>query len=830
MTNRVALLFCIFLSTWITIPFDLSAQMPFNLGQGNVLKGHISGSVVDSSSGLSVEFAAVSIRKKGAVKELTGTLTDANGNFRLDEIPIGAYEISISFIGYKEITISDLETTKRKPDLNIGTVKLTPGDYLLDEVVIAGEASLIESKVDRLVYNAEKDISISGGDASDVLRKVPMLSVDIEGNPSLRGSANVRVLINGKPSGTMAGNIADALKMIPADEIKSIEVITSPSAKYDAEGTGGIINIITKKRNIEGISGSVNGGINSRNGMMFGNGGWKKRRLSINSSLGANFFIPQGGFTKFEREDEIDAGTRILTQDGAFIGGRNTYNGSVNVDYDFNAYHNVSSNFRISNFSFQGDNDVDVFFFDPVFDLMQNYTRSAVNRNGNTTFDWSADYRRTYTKPGKEFSISSQISRNNSISRYNLDQGNPLFPELLIQERSFNNGGNLESTFQTDYVHPFIKGNFETGAKAILRNIDSDFLYEVRDFVTGDYIEDPSRGNTFDYQQNVYAAYVSYNHNITDNWETKAGLRYEYTDMGGSFTGGETTVSNQFGNFVPSFTLARKLKNFRSVKFNYSRRIQRPSLFFLNPFVDESDPRNIRAGNPNLEAEVSDLLEVGYNGFFKGTVINAAIYYRNTRDVIQAYIEVREDGVSFNSFDNIGVNNNYGVNLFGQIKMMNFWTIRGSVNGFFVQQRGVISGQELTNEDIQYNIMLSTTFDLKNDWAAEAFGLFNSQRVTLQGRLPAFSIYNFSVKKSFWNKKASLGLNMTNPFTPFLEFRQDLAGPGFFQSNVNAIPIRAVGINFSYRFGKMEFRDPMQQRGRRARNSDLKEGQGDMNF
>lgn len=816
---------------WLIYSLNIYAQLPFNLGQNNnKLKGRISGTVIDSLSGGAVEFASVSIKKQGVTKELTGVMTDGSGSFKLEEIPIGIYQISITFLGYQELILDSVETTGKSPDLNLGDLTLQPSELLLQEVVISGEASLIESKIDRLVYNAEKDISVAGGDASDVLRKVPLLSVDLDGNPSLRGSSNVRVLINGKPSGVMAGSVADALRMIPADEIKSVEVITSPSAKYDAEGTGGIINIITKKRNMEGLSGSINGGLNTRNSLLSGNLGIKKGRLGINSSIGTNLFIPQGGFTEFRREDDVVDGTRVFNQDGEFIGGRNTFNGSISMDYDFNAYHSITSSFRANAFSFRGDNDVDILFIDPSLLINQMYSRSAINRTGTNSFDWSTDYRKTFEKPSQEFSISAQISRSLTDNRYSLEQSSMLFPDLILEERSFNDGSNQELTFQADYVHPFSKGNFETGVKSILRDIDSDFQYEILDFDSGDYVMDLSRGNVFDYQQNVFAGYVSYNHKLTSSVEVKGGLRYEFTDINGQFSGGEERITNQFGNLVPSFTIAKNLKNFRSIKLNYSRRLQRPSLFFLNPFVDESDPRNIRVGNPDLVAEVSDQVEIGYNGFFKGTVVNAAIYYRNTRDVIQSFLIIREDGVSVNSFDNIGQNDNYGFNIFGQTKMFNFWTVRGSFNGFYADQRGVIAGEELRNQDFQYNFLISTTFEVGKNYAFEAFGLFNSQRVTLQGRNPAFSIYNFSFKKTFWDKKASFGINLTNPFTPFLEFKQDLVGPGFVQSNINAIPIRAVGINFSYRFGKIEFKDPSQQQTRGIRNRDQKEGEGGLGF
>lgn len=826
----------LYISFLVTLWLGVSTQYAYaqfpgimgGAGSTSKINGKITGTVIDSSSNSPVEFASVSIKKSGAKTELNGTLTDAKGGFKFDDIPIGKYEIYITFIGYQEKRLN-IETDGKKPDFAAGNIFLIPTALQLSEVVIEGEAALIESKVDRLVYNAEKDISIAGGDASDVLRKVPLLSVDIDGNPSLRGSANVRVLINGKPTGTMAGSVSDALKMIPAEEIKSVEVITSPSAKYDAEGTGGIINIITKKRNIEGINGSINSGVNTRNVSQNASLGWKKRRMSINSSLGGNFFIPQGGFTTFQRNDDTPLGKRIFEQDGAFIGGRNTYNGNITVDYDINAFHNINSSLRVNNFTFFGTNDVSVLFNDPGMQIIQEYQRLSNNRNGTTNFDWTFDYKKTYDKKGQELSAGGQVSRGISRNRFEVEQMTELFPDIRLHDRSFNTGLNTEWTFQVDYTHPLKKGTFETGAKTILRHIDSRFIYEIKDlFGTGEFIQDDRRSNAFDYQQNVLAGYVSYNHKFNRTWESKLGFRYEFTDIFGNFVDGEFPVANQFHNYVPNFTLVRNLKNFRSLKFSYSRRIQRPSLFFLNPFTDESDPRNIRRGNPALEPEESDQFEIGYNGFFKNTIINGAVFYRNTRNVIQSILFINQEGISVNTFDNIGTADAAGINMFGQITLFSDLVIRGSFNGFFVVNKGVLLGERVRNDDFQYNIFLNATYQFNKGYAIDLFGLFNSQRVTLQGRNPAFSIHNIAFKKDLWNKKGSFGITMTNPFAKYLKFKQDLEGPDFFQTFTNAIPFRAIGFNFSYRFGKSELRNPFQRRQRG--NQDLKNEEGGFNF
>nr|HQU55769.1 carboxypeptidase regulatory-like domain-containing protein [Saprospiraceae bacterium] len=240
----------------------LTAQVPFGgRTQGPTITGKISGVLQDSTAQTMVEFATVSVLKAGSDKVVNGTVSEDGGVFKVIELALGKYDVQLSFIGYTTKTIKNIELTPDKPDVDLGTILMSSDQLMLDEVEVVGQAAIVENKVDRIVYNADKDPSTAGGDATDVLRKVPLLSVDMDGNVSLRGSSNLQILINGKPSGMFSSNVGDALRMIPSDQIKNVEVITTPGAKYDAEGTGGIINIITKKKTIDGFSGSLNGSL-----------------------------------------------------------------------------------------------------------------------------------------------------------------------------------------------------------------------------------------------------------------------------------------------------------------------------------------------------------------------------------------------------------------------------------------------------------------------------------------------------------------------------------------------------------------------------------------
>ncbi|MFA6278415.1 MAG: carboxypeptidase-like regulatory domain-containing protein, partial [Pedobacter sp.] len=322
------LLFCVSLLFVINV----KAQFP---GMGGPAKptvvGRITITVLDSATQKPIDYASVSLTKTKDNKPVNGGVTDEKGKVVLQNIAPDEYKLSIGFLGYKTKSVL-VKTTPEKPDQNLGSIYLIGTANTLNEVTVEGKKAMIENKIDRMVYNAEADATNAGGDATDVMRKVPMLSVDINGNVQLRGSA-VRVLINGKPSGTMANSVADALKMIPADQIKSVEVITSPSAKYDAEGSGGIINIITKKSNAQGVSGSVNASAGTRQNTGAFNLTAKTGRLSMNTALGTMLAYPQTSSVGLTNTTVSNGVNSTVTQLGLSDWAREMFNGSLGLDY-----------------------------------------------------------------------------------------------------------------------------------------------------------------------------------------------------------------------------------------------------------------------------------------------------------------------------------------------------------------------------------------------------------------------------------------------------------------------------------------------------------------
>ncbi len=796
--------------------------------QGPTITGRITGTLLDSLTNEPLEYASVALFSSKSDKAVNGTITDDQGRFRLLEVNVGTYELRITFLGYENRRIANIETTKQKPDADLGNILMVGQAVELAEVEITTEKALVENKIDRIVYNASQDVTNIGGDAADVLRKVPLLSVDLEGNVSLRGSSNLQILINNKPSGMFSSSVADALKMIPAEEIKSVEVITVPGAKFDGEGSGGIINIITKKRNVEGISGSVSASGGSRNGNGNASLAYARGRFGINGSGSYRASWPRAGYNTFFRADTLEGGEiRLLEQEGETFSDWNGFGGRLGAFYDFNAYNSIISSFNYRG-QFNGrDAKNNASFIDPAALINQQYLQTQETFGLFSGYDWNTDYIKTFEKKDQEFSIGVQVSGNVNKQDYTLlregIENSLNDPDLFIDEQSDNKGNNLEITFQSDYIHPFSeKVKLETGAKAILRTIDSDYDYSQRFLGSSSYVVDDFRSNVFNYEQDVYAGYGQLSWNINKKWSTVFGARYEHTSIAGSFEEENEPFENQYDNLLPSFILSRKLKGFSNVKVSYSKRIQRPSLRFINPFVNSADPRNITVGNPELDPELTDQVELAYTTILKGGItLNTAVFYRRTTDVIENVLRVNKEGVTETSYLNISDNQSFGVDFFGSIQLFKIWAIRGGASVYSYDAQGQINGNLVSNTGMVYRLNGNSTLTLPKDFQVEFFAFYRSPQISLQGTQTSFYIYNFGAKKLLFKKNGSLGLNVIQPFQKNMVFDSDFSGNGFYQNTSFILPFRSYNVNFSYRFGNSK-----KQRSRRSKigNDDQKEG------
>ncbi|OOQ57495.1 hypothetical protein BC343_14425 [Mucilaginibacter pedocola] len=795
--------------------------------------GSISGVVIDSVTRKPLDYATVSVYKAGVTAPVSGSLTDAKGAFKITNLQPGEYRVQATFLGYATKSVNNIQITPTKKDINLGPVIVPPNAKMLADVQITGQRALVENRIDKLVFNAEKDVTSTGGNAADILRKVPMVSVDMDGNVALRGSQNVRILINGKPSGALVTNAADVLKSMPSDQIKNIEVITAPSAKYDAEGSAGIINIVTKKKEISGFSGSVTGSVGTRQSNQSANINYNKNKLSLTGNFGYNTGWPQTTYTSFSSQN-TDLGTNSSSE-GRNTSNRHFMNGSASLGYDFNDKNSFSSSFNLRGGAFKNDGSTVNSNYSPA-DGLVNYTALTSNKFNVSNFDWNNDFTHKFAKEGEEISIAAQWTHGTNDVNY-LNE----YTGFTQNERAQNNGVNNEYTIQTDYVLPINKVfKLETGAKTIIRRITSEYDFYNPD-ASGNYVFNPATSNIYDYDQDVYSGYGLLTTSLKSGYTLQFGARVENTQISGNSGNssvGLSPLNNSYTNFVPSFVISKALTPTQTLKLSYSKRIQRPSLQFLNPFRNTANPLNQTQGNPELSPEISQTVELNYSTFIKTSVINASVYYRKTNDIIESYVStvpfttVDNDGntvtrdVSLTNYLNVGKNNSIGATLFGSTELFKVLTIRGNINAFTYKPQVISSLLPVGNQStyIQYNAFISGTVKLSSTLSAETFLIQNSARRTFQGSNPAFNLFVIGAKKDIFKKKGSVGINITQPFQDYKDFTSRINSGALTQYNRFSVPFRSFGVSFTYNFGKTTFGPPKKKRG--VSNDDLKQGDG----
>ncbi len=786
-------------------------------GGGPAITGKISGTIIDSVTKKPVQYASVAIYYSNGTAPVNGMITDEKGSFKLYNIKANSYKVVITFVGgYLTKTINPVVTTLSKPDNNMGAILIRPDNGDLGEVKVTGQAALIENHIDKLVYNAEKDLTAAGGNASDVLQKVPMVSVDLNGNVAIRGDQNVKVLINGRPSGMTSTSLADALKAIPADQIKSIEVITSPSAKYDAEGSAGIINIVTKSKNISGVSGSVSGGIGTKQNNGNINFNYNKNRFNFTANLSGNLTWPQTTPTDFLQSIVKNDTTYTTNNHSTSNVKRHALMGSINMGYAINNYNNLSSTFRLNGggFHIKGttDNSLQT---DPTSLTTGSYSGMSQSDNTLSGFDWDIDYDHKFKKEGEDLDFSAQWSHSIINTNYLYS-----YTAISPDQRGFNNGTNNEYTLQADYTLPVNKWlKLEAGGKSIFRRLSSNYVNyndttADRSLTPADYIYDPINSNDYTYNQDVYAGYTVLTFTLPKSWAILAGARYEDTEIDGTPNNPNqadvVAFHSSYGIFIPSLTIQKALNPSNTLKLSYSKRIQRPSLQFLNPFLNTSRIQSETQGNPELSPEISQTIELNINSFIKTSLVNFSVYYKHTSSTIEGiadpthYIVGTDTGAvlpaTLTTYQNIGYLNSWGASFYGSINPIKILTIRGSIDAFTFHPNASLfyATPAVTHRmtHIQYNAFLSASFQLPKNLIAEIFGISNGRHnTTYRDSNPGFYYYAIGVRKQFDNKKASIGLNMVTPFKYYENFNSSITQPRLKPNQLYAVPFPFVWFN-----------------------------------
>jgi outer membrane receptor for ferrienterochelin and colicin len=820
------------MKTLFTILFVACGLVAFSQGSVKII-----GQVNDSTSNKPVEFATVALTDPGTGKTIDGAVCDARGKFTLSKVTPGKYVVTVSFIGYDtkkiQVNIDD------KKDADLGTIAISTAAKLLNEVTVEGQKALIEERVDRTVYNAENDATTKGGDASDVLKRVPLLSVDMDGNVSLRGNQNVTVLINNKPSSVVASSIADALKQIAADQIKSVEVITAPSAKYDAEGSAGIINIITKKNTLQGLTLNVDAAADVRGSNLGLNGNYRKGKMGL--SLGGFGRYNYNIRGEFESEqiglDPVNGTVTSINTQSAKNRNRGLFgNYNLGWDYDINDKNLLAASVR---FGLRGFNN----FQDGLRSRQYNSDGTMANSSlrdvemmvdGNNV-DMSLTYTRLYAKPQRELSFMGLYSHSNNDSDFENFVLNETDLSITDRIKNINDSYNQEMTFQVDYVTPLNTNQmFEVGAKSIMRKVYSDFVYYTATGANGEYVLDASANlsNNLNYDQNVTSGYMSYTYSTKSGYSLKAGSRYEYTAIS-AYTKTESDIKiDPYGVLVPSVNLSKKLKGGNMIRASYNRRIQRPSIKFLNPNVQAANPLNIMVGDPKLDPEFTNNYELTWTTAVKGTNINMTAFHRNTNGGIQPVRDmIKNDSSNPDTvrtrFMNIGQENAYGVSAFA-----NFVIGKLSFNVFsdayYVDLDNNVPDPlyRAANRGWVYSGRIFGSYTFKKGWGVNFFTLARSPQVLLQGEVSRFYMYSVGVRKEFKDKRGSIGIGSENFMQRYLAMTNRFESPMLIQAGTNRMYNANVRISFSYRFGKMGNQKP-KRKLKTINNDDLKDGGGD---
>jgi len=804
----------IYFTLFIFISTVLAAQPKTNT--------KISGKVLDAATQKPVEYATITLTDQRS-KAINGAITDSRGSFELVNVPLGLYKLTIDFIGYRIYKVDSVLVTDSKKNISLNTVLLLASKETLASVTVTSKAPIIENKIDKIVYNAANDVTSQGGVALDVLKKVPQVSVDIDGNVELQGNSSIRFLINGKPSSVFGNNLADVLASIPASQIKSIEAITSPGAKYDAQGTGGIINIILKDSKVQGYNGSINMGIGTRleNGSV--NLNLRHYNFGVNAFFSGNAQLSSHTPVSQDRlsSDTLNKRTTHFLQDGYSDFERNGYQSGTGFDWAITKKDNLSGSFSYNHFSNQntGISNQQQLTQDisgtPVSDVFN--SRNSDNRSSTHSFDWSLDYKKKFAKDGQELEIQYEASFGEPNSNYLQTQTYKGLSVPYAGTTSNNPGKDRETNLSVDYTHP-VNDEFiiETGAKMVLQTINSVADVLTLNTTSNQYVKDPTQSYQLDYSRKIYAGYVSGSFSIGKFLNIKTGLRLEHTD---THIASAITAIPSYDSWVPSMILSHNFENGQSLKLAYSHRIERPDYREINPFINLADPYNISTGNPLLQPELGNNFELGFNKSFTngGSIYISLVSRFNSHDIkpYTVFYPTYKIGdsvytnVSVSSRQNIGLENRTGISISGSLPVTKNLNLRTNI---FMSNRRVVnelSANHITNGfDARFN--LNATYQLPDNLVLEGFGNYNTAVNNIQGKQPQFFAYTFALRKFFLNKKASFGFTATNPFSQYIQQVTTVTTANYTSYNLRLVPYRSFGISLSYKFGKLEFKKPKE--------------------
>ena len=772
-------------------------QMGRNNNSGSAPIGKISGKLLDAQTNQIIEYGNIVLYSIKDSAMINGTITDKEGKFRLENLTFGQYYIKASFIGYATRYIDSIRINPRSSEVDLGIVYLDEQSIELGNVLVTGQKEMVINNLDKKVINVEKDLTSTGGSAVDVVGNIPSVTVDLDGNVSFRGNQNITILIDGKPSTLVGASNSDILNSIPASQIESIELVTNPSARYDPDGTSGILNIILKKRINGGLNGSISLNVGTRD----------KYNSSINLNYRTPYFNFFGSYDNrlFRNENEgnsLRTNTINNTQsflstinDGVFKFG--SHNITAGLDYLYDDYNTFTFSYRLRDFSFDSDNNVNNSNKNSLNELTNYFERlSNADRNMNGS-SYTLSYRRTFENKGAELTADviladHSMKRDEDIVQRNFDLNlNPLSENL---QQGLSSNSNMRWTIQSNYVNPIGGfGRIETGFKINLQDLNSKNDYLDLDAVSGNWINDPTRKTDFDYEEQIYAVYVIYSNNI-NKFQYQFGIRAEQANVDGSELTSSTSFNKNYFALYPTLHLIQGLPGEMEVQLSYSRRVQRPNNRQLNPYVDRSDSLNIQYGNPELNPEFVNSFDLGYSKFFGKTVLTSSVFYKYTDDVITSFTTLRNDGVTETTWRNLAKSSSYGIELTATHPLFEWLRLNGSFSYFNTQFDGV----DISTNDNSWISKLNTTFMLAKDFNFQINANYNSPIVTAQGKIKEVFTTDLAVKKDFLDGQLSVTFRVSDIFNT-RKMDSETFGTNFFTTNYRKMESRVAFLGISYR-------------------------------
>ena len=845
--------FSLIIFTFLCVP--IFAQMPGSAGGGNMNIGRFYGKVIDQNSNNPLEAASVQLtrtvvdtatkKKKDVV--IAVMLTDKKGEFSIDKLPVmGSFQLLITAIGFKpydeKISFNlkmggDRSQMMNALDKDLGNIKMAADPKQLEGVVVAGAKNMLQMNIDRKVFNVDKSLTSAGGTAVDVMKNVPSVNVDIDGNVTLRNKTP-QIFIDGRPT-TLT------LEQIPGDEIESIEIITNPSAKFDASGGGaGILNIVLKKNRKAGYNGNLRANVDSRSSYGFG--------ADVNIKQGKiNFFANSMYMNRHsvssestERTDYLNDSKISFTQKSKPENNGHFAFARAGFDYFPDNRNTITLSGVIVGGKFENNSKLDITRDTTIgtYNSFEYGENSSTGRFNFTNYGGTISYKHIFAKPGKE--ITADANYNYSTNSNELEVATQYYnPDdspkgLRGQQRSFGDGLTKYLTVQTDYVNPITdKMKLEAGLRAAIRNYSSDNQNFLFDNLNNKYISVPFLNSKYNFDDNVYAGYLTFSQKLK-NFTYQLGGRIESSEYTGQLVDSNQTFKNSYPfSFFPSVFLTQKINDAQDLQLNYSRKINRPNFFQLIPYYNYSDSLNISRGNPDLVPEFTNLFELSYQVNLKGgnNIITTA-YFRNTDNLIANY-QYRDknpnpsinDSILISTFANANNSNAYGLEVTSSNKISSWWSLTTNVNVYNSSINGENLQSNLNNEQVSWFGKINNTFKLPKNFTVQFTGDYTSKTILPPGRggggggrgfgggnlstANGYSdpVYGFdlAIKKDFLkDKTASVSLSMNDIFRTRvykIHSRADFSKTIYsIQENERRRDPQLVRLSLNWRFGKFD--------------------------